>query len=101
MIVFVVCCSRSNLIISSREGIKVITYFLIFEIKKFFLPVLWNDEMGVLPFLSDILECSVFPIQSLDVCSKTRLIRKTTCETQRGANATGEVRAFSVTQASV
>ena len=47
-----------------------------------------------------ILECSVFPIQSSDVCSKTRLIRKTTCETLRGANATGAVRALSVTQAS-
>ena len=43
---------------------------------------------------------SVFPIQSLDVCSKTRLIRKTTCETLRGANATDAVRVFSVTQAS-
>ena len=47
-----------------------------------------------------ILECSLFPIQSLDVCSKTRLIRKTKCEIVRGANATGAVRAFSVTQAS-
>ena len=46
-----------------------------------------------------ILECSVFPIQSLDVCSKTRLIRKTKCEIVSGANATGLVRAFSVTQA--
>ena len=35
-----------------------------------------------------LLECSVFPIQSSDVCSQTRLIRKTTCETLRGANAT-------------
>ena len=35
MIVFVVCCSRSNLIISSREGIKVITYFCDF----------WNKEI--------------------------------------------------------
>ena len=48
-----------------------------------------------------ILECSVFPIQSLDVCFKTRLIRKTTCETLHGANAVGAVRAFSVAQASV
>ena len=47
-----------------------------------------------------ILECSVFPIQSSDVCFKMRLIRKTTCETLRGANTTGAVRAFSVTQAS-
>ena len=42
-----------------------------------------------------ILECSVFPIQSSDVCSKTRLIRKMTCETLRGANTAGVVRAFS------
>ena len=34
-----------------------------------------------------ILECSVFPIQSSDVCSKTRLIRKITCTTLREANA--------------
>ena len=47
-----------------------------------------------------ILECSVFPIQSLDVCSKTRLIGKTKCEIVRGANAPGAVRAFSVAQAS-
>ena len=33
-------------------------------------------------------------------CSKTRLFRKNTCETLREANATGAVRAFSVTQAS-
>ena len=30
-----------------------------------------------------ILECSLFPIQYSDVCSKTRLIRKTTCESSR------------------
>ena len=48
-----------------------------------------------------ILECSVFPIQSSDVCSKTRLIKKTMCETLRRANVTGVVRAFSVMQASV
>ena len=46
-----------------------------------------------------ILECSLFPIQSLDVCSKTRLIRKTKCEIVHGANATGLVLAFSVMQA--
>ena len=45
-----------------------------------------------------ILVCSVFPIQSSDICSKTRLI-KTTCETPRRSNATGAVPAFSVTQA--
>ena len=39
-----------------------------------------------------ILKCSVFPIQSLDVCSKTRLVRNTKCEIVRGANATGCVR---------
>ena len=47
-----------------------------------------------------IIECSVFPIQCLDVCSKMRLIRKTTCETLRGANATSAMHAFSVTRAS-
>ena len=36
-----------------------------------------------------ILECSVFPVQSLDICSKMRLIRKTTCKTLCGANVTG------------
>ena len=46
-----------------------------------------------------VLECSVFPIQSL-ACSKTRRIRKTTCEIICGANATGAVCALSVTQAS-
>ena len=47
-----------------------------------------------------VLACSVFPIQSLNVCSKTRLIRNTARETLRGASATGAVRALSVTQAS-
>ena len=47
-----------------------------------------------------MLEYSVFPIQSSDFCSKTRLIRKTMCETLSGENAAGALRAFSVTQAS-
>ena len=45
------------------------------------------------------LECSVFSIQSSDVCSKTRLMRKSTCETLRGANEAGALRAFSLMQA--
>ena len=41
----------------------------------------------------------VFSISNT-ICSKMRMIGKTTCETQREANATGVVQAFNVKQAS-
>ena len=46
------------------------------------------------------LDCSVFPIQSLDVCSKNEVNELRVCAKLCGANAAGTVHVFSMKKAS-